>query len=148
MKRLIVIGLLAASAFAADRLADVRTIYIDSFGRSDGAEMIRQKFINRLAASDKISITEDRESADAILLGVGQVTAMESYSAVATTNNATAGGGTIFDATLVVRLVGRDKKILWVSEAKPGRFMARSVSSSVANKVSKDFLKAIKKAGN
>jgi hypothetical protein len=39
------------------------------------------------------------------------------------------------------------KQILWTDEAKPGRFFTRSVSSSVADKVVKNLLKAMENDG-
>lgn len=50
----------------------------------------------------------------------------------------TASGDTSHDATFVVRLLGKDKQIIWVREVRPG-FMARSASSSVAEEVLKEL---------
>jgi len=120
-------------------LREVRTVYVDYFGSAEGAEWIREKVINRIVKSGKVSLAETPESADATLIGIGTV------------RQRVSGG---YDATLVARLVGKDSQILWVGEAKPRqpsisignvRIGSVSASSSVADKVVNDLLKAIEK---
>ncbi|HXG33323.1 MAG TPA: hypothetical protein VNJ11_08155 [Bryobacteraceae bacterium] len=129
----------------ASTLRDVKKIYVDTFGTAEGADLIREKLINRLVRSGRVSVVEDPGVADAVLIGIGQIHKDVGYSASVWQYGGAASGGTRYDATLVVRLLGKDRQILWVDEAKPG-FRARSVSSSVADKVSKNLLKAIEKA--
>ena len=52
--------------------------------------------------------------------------------------------GTGWDATVVVRLVTKDERVLWASEAKNKRvlFASSSASTSVANRIVEDLLKA------
>ena len=123
----------------AATLRDVRTVYVDYLGSAEGAEWIREKVINRIVKSGKISLAETPESADATLTGIGTV-------------RQNARGG--YDATLVARLVGKNSQILWVGEAKPRQPIVSignvsigsvSASSSVADKVVNDLLKAIEK---
>jgi hypothetical protein len=125
-------GVLAQSQ-SPQSLAEVKTIFVDSFGHGEWATIIRDKIINRLAASDRFQIVLDSDKADAILTGSGDVSKTDSYD--------NGSGGTRWDATAVVRLITRDQHILWVSEAKNNRF-ARSASSSVADHIVKDLLKA------
>ena len=127
--RVLVLSFVLAAACFGQSLKDVKVIYVDSLGSAEGADVIREKVINRLAQSH-LSVVLDREQADAILTGIGEVSKGIDES------------GTTYDATLVIRLITQDKKILWVDEAKPSRFK-RSVSSGVADKVVKDLLKAI-----
>lgn len=127
------------------RLREVKTVYIDSLGDSEGAKLIREKLVNRLAMSNRISVTENRDEADAIITGIAQLDKIESGSVHTNSQGGSGSYGTGYDATLVVRLITSDKRILWVSEAKPGKFFVSSVSSSVADKVSKELLKAIQK---
>jgi hypothetical protein len=108
---------------------------VDSLGQGEGPSVIRDKIINRLAASDRFQVVLDREKADAVLVGSASETSRAHY--------VDGSGGTGFDATVVVRLVTKDQKILWTSEAKNGRsFSHRSASSSVADRIVKDLLKA------
>jgi hypothetical protein len=118
-------------------LADIKTIFVDSLGQGEGPSVIRGKIINRLASSDRFQVVLDREKADAVIVGSASETSRAHY--------VDGTGGTGFDATVVVRLVTKDQRILWTSEAKNGRFGQRSASSSVADHIVKDLLKAAKK---
>ena len=131
----------------AGALSEVKKIFVDSFGAAEGAELIKEKLINRLVKSGRVTVVDNRVAADAVLSGIGEVNKGVRYSSNSGQYGGAASGGTSYDATLVVRLLGKDKQILWVDEAKPG-FMPGSVSSSVADKVSKNLLKAIEKASN
>ena len=84
------------------------------------------------------------ESADAILTGAGELSKSEYYSANANSSNANASGGTGYHATAGVRLINKEKKILWADQASNGMFSG-SVSSSVADKIVKALFKAIDK---
>jgi Lipopolysaccharide-assembly len=111
----------------------VNAIFVDALGQGELSTVIRDKIINRLATSGRFQVVSDPTKADAVLTGSVSEAAVNRYS------NGT--GGTRFDATAAVRVVTKDQKILWVSEAKNGGF-ARSASSSVADRIVKDLLKA------
>jgi hypothetical protein len=132
------IGMACCALFAQVKppqsLADVRTIFVDSLGQGDGPTVIGDKIINRLAASGRFNVALAPEKADAILAGSASERSAMHYS--------DGTGGTRFDATVVVRLVTQDQRILWASETKNGRFFSRSASSSVATNIVKDLLKA------
>ena len=119
---------LVTQAPSPQSLSAVRAIFVDSLGQSDSA-IIRDKIINRLVASGKFQVVVDPDKADAML--VGSVEELER--------------GTGFDATAVVRLITKDQRILWVAEAKNRIFFARSASSSLADRIVNDLLKALKK---
>jgi hypothetical protein len=125
-------GILAPSQ-PPQSLAEVKTIFVDSLGNGEWSTIIRDKIINRLAASDRFQVVLDSDKADAILTGSGDVSKADRYD--------NGSGGTRWDATAVVRLITRDQRILWASEAKNNRF-ARSASSSVGDRIVKDLLRA------
>lgn len=109
-------------------LADVKTIFVDTLGQGESVSVIRDKIINRLATSGRFQVVFEPEKADAVLTGSVTETRL----------------GTGWDATAVVRLVTKDERILWVSEAKNKRkvFKSPSASSSVADKIIDDLMKA------
>lgn len=109
---------------SVESLGEVRAIYVDSLGD----DLIREKLIGHLAKSDAVVIVNSPSHADVVVTGI------------ATMHNMGRG----WDASLAVRVVNAQDQILWTGDAKPG-FMARSASSSVAKKIAKDLLKAIKK---
>lgn len=125
---------LSAQTQSPVSLADVRTIYVDSLGQGEDPTIIRDKIINRMVASGRFQVVLDPDKADAVLAGSASEKSMVRYA------NGT--GGTRFDATVVVRLVTKDQRILWTSEAKNGHFFSPSASSSVAANIVKELLKA------
>lgn len=120
---------------AVQRLADVKKIFVGMLGDAKGSELVRQNIMNALIESKVVIVVDSPEEADATLTGIGQA---HSYLP----------GGTNF-ARAVIRLIGKNKQVLWAGEGKPGLFCPRltaySVSSSAANKVVKSLIQAIKK---
>jgi hypothetical protein len=121
-------GFLAHAAQPPQSLDEVKTVVVDSLGQGEWPTIIRDKIINRLVASGRFQVVFDPDKADAILTG----SVIESQ----------VDRG--FDVTAVVRLMTKDQRILWVSEAKNNKNpFARSASSSVADRIVKDLLKAV-----
>ncbi len=135
------LGLLCAQD-AVQRLQDVKKVYVGSFGDGPGSELIRSKLISRLAKSNRVEVVEVPDQADAVLTGVGELSTTAYYNANSTDTNATASGGTRYHATAGVRLVNKQQKILWADEASNGLFF-RSASSSLADKIVKNLLRAM-----
>ena len=130
------------AADTVQQIRDVKSIYVASFGDGDGSELIRSKIISRLVKSGKVTVVETSDHADAILTGVGELSKTTYYNANATPNSVNASGGSKYHATAGARLLGRDHTILWADEASTG-FLYRSASSSVADKIVKNLLKAM-----
>ena len=118
-----VVGLSIASN--VQRLSDVRKITVGLLGNTEGAGLVREKLINRLTGSGKIVVVEDSSDADAVLNG-----------AVATDIYGRASGAAI-------RVVTKDGRNLWGSEAKATAHFSGSTSSSLADHLSKELLTAI-----
>jgi hypothetical protein len=140
---LIFCGLIGAQE-GAPRLQDVRRIYVDSFGTGDGADVIRSKIITRLVKAGRFDVVQSADQADAVLTGASQVSKTAHYSANANGQYANASGGTRYHATAGVQLVSKDQKILWADDTSNGAF-SRSASSSLADRIVKDLVKAISK---
>jgi hypothetical protein len=133
---------IATAADTVQQIQDIKSIYVGSFGDGDGSELIRSKIISRLVKSGNVAVVETPDHADAILTGVGELSRTTDYSASATANSANASGGSKYHATAGARLLSRDQRILWTDEAST-RFFYRSASSSVADKIVKNLLKAM-----
>jgi hypothetical protein len=58
-------------------------VYVGSFGTAEGADLIREKVINRIFKSGKLSLVETREPADPVLTGIGEISKGVRYSASA-----------------------------------------------------------------
>ena len=119
-----------SDANTIQRLSDVRKIAVGSLGNTEGAGLVREKLINRLAGSGKLVVVEDSSDADAVLNG-----------AVATDMYGRASGAAI-------RLVTKDGRTLWGSEARARAHIGGSTSSSLADHLSKELLAAIARDGH
>jgi hypothetical protein len=138
---------LFATVFGQDlsKLASVRKIYIDDLGREEGSDLVREKLRVRLMKTDRFSVVEKREAADAVLTGVAGV--VRKYNSSVTTGpngNVSGGGTTSFSGIGVLRLVDlKSDETIWVFEYKRG-FSLGSASSRVANKTVEQLLKDLK----
>lgn len=126
-----------AQSARIEHLRDVRTIYVASFGDAPGANVIKEKVVNQLVRSGKLRVTESPDSADAALIGLGQI--MQGFSA--SSYGSLSEAGTTEQAVVVVRLVSKDKVILWTDES------SRATSSKAAEKMVKNLLRAMEKDG-
>jgi hypothetical protein len=129
---------LKASLTVAQKISDVKTVFVAPLGTGEGAELIRQKVINRLVKSGVVQVVESEDDADAVLKGEAEVNKRHYF----TMNGGYAQGGTKVSALGVVRLVGNKKQILWVDETR-SKNPFRSVSSSVADKIANRLVEAI-----
>jgi hypothetical protein len=138
---------LFATVFGQDlsKLASVRKIYIDDLGREEGSDLVREKLRVRLMKTDRFSVVEKREAADAVLTGVAGVERKYNSSVTTGPNGNVSGGGTTsFSGIGVLRLVDlKSDETIWVFEYKRG-FSLGSASSRVANKTVEQLLKDLK----
>jgi len=134
-------GLVSAQT-GVQRLRDVRKIYCDSFGNGEWADVIRSKVISHLVKSGKFDVVQKPDQADAVLIGASMESKTSQYSASANGEYGSASGGTGYHATAGVQLVNKEQKILRADDASNGA-RSRSASSSLADKIVKDILKAL-----
>jgi hypothetical protein len=118
----------------SQRLGDVNRICVASFGSGEGADLIRQKVINRFIKSGGVTVVDSPAEADATLSGAAELDPLR--------------GGTRYMAEGVVNLVGRDKRILWTEDVASRRFLfpshsAKGASNAVADKMVKLISEAI-----
>jgi hypothetical protein len=117
-----------------EHLRDVHTIYVDKLGESDASNMIREKIINRLVRSKRLTVVDDVTQADAILTG-----AAEAHESLRVSEGT---GHTRHISSVAARLITQDKQILWVNETKTGKWRW---SDDADEKLVKELLDAIKK---
>jgi hypothetical protein len=115
---------------ASNRLAAVKSIYIDVFGSDSGSDLVREKIRARLAASRAVKVVETPEKAEAVLKGTAGV---ETGMVKGTTDYAGYG---------IFRIVEvKTEETIWSYEYKRGFMLTGSVSSRVANQVVDQLLK-------
>lgn len=75
-------------------LAKVRRIYVESFGATDAAQQLQAMVIDSLTSTKRLTVTEDKSKADAVLKGFGgEKSSQELHAYGSATNVATAAGG-------------------------------------------------------
>jgi len=135
-------------------LASVRSIYLDDFGREEGADLLEKSGVVRdhiskgLANSGRFSVVQDLEQADAILTGLAGVElwyhGMEGYYGMeGDMDNHELGVGTL-------RLLdAKTKQPIWTHEYETGllspkQSVAERVADQVVNTLVQDTLRADK----
>src|SRR5262249_14758686 len=124
----------AALRPAVARLKDVHVVYVGTLGGSDGADVIRDKIINRLVKSGRVRVVIRPQEADAALIGGAEV--FDSFSFK------NGRGRTRHESRAAVQLVNTDGEVLWAAEGKTGIFFW---SGDPDGKIAKSLLNAIRK---
>lgn len=129
-------GLLEAQS--VQRLQDVRTIYVAPLGgpNPEAANLIREKLISYLTKHRVVSVVEDQDNADAILIGSGLIE-----------NTATTNGRASYHVQAAVHLVNKEGKVLWADDVSNSLFV-RSATSSFAENVARKLAQAMSGEGD
>jgi hypothetical protein len=122
-----------AQAQPAQTLAGVKTLFVDSLGPGEFANVIREKIFNALTTSGRFEVTLDPGAADATLTGSASESQPIHYGN---------GNGSRYEANVAVQVVGKGKQVLWSYEAVKGRFSSKRASTSAAADIIKGLLKA------
>jgi len=109
-----------------EHLSDVHTIGVGSFGESQAANLVREKFINKLAKSSEVTVVEDPNQVDAVVNGLVGV-------------NPYTGS----PVTAAFRLMDGRGHILWSDDPNVAGF--GSLTSRMADRAADSLIKAIKK---
>jgi hypothetical protein len=122
--------MIASATDSAERLKAVKAIFVAPLEGENRlvVEMIHAKMISSLAKLPRISVVENEENADAILIGSGLVqTGRSDY------------GRVHYQIQMGVRLISKEGEVvLWADNITSSRF-ARSASSSFADNVAKSL---------
>ncbi len=120
------------------RIQDVRSIYVDSLGRDEGADTIRSKIITQLVKSGRFEVAIAPDNADAVLTGSGSLT--KTYS-----SDANGSGDTSYHASAGVQLVVGGK-IIWAEDINNrygwNPYKGKSASGNLAERIVKALLEA------
>jgi hypothetical protein len=106
------------------QLGQIRTIYIEELGAEDGSDLVREKIRLELSKTDRFTVVERPDQADAVLRGTAGVASPQRQ------------GTTRYSGTGVLRLVEREtERTVWVFEYIPSTGGPRSVSTKVAQEL-------------
>jgi curli biogenesis system outer membrane secretion channel CsgG len=164
-----------AKPVVVSSLKEIKRVYVDVFGDDPVSAQIQAMVVTQLLQSGKFVVTENRQKADAFLKGAGvEKTSVESHSyesgtaagrssggysgsiygasggfssAGAAINDASSSSETVNDARVSVRLVNQDGDVLWATTQESKGAKYKGASADVADKVVKQLIRDIEKAG-
>ena len=151
-------------------LAKVHRIYVENFGTTEASRQLEAMVIASLTESKRLTVTEDKTKADAILKGFAaekstqEVHAYGSGTSVATAsgaanrhsgafgaagsaiNDSSVNTETIDDAKGSIRLINADGDVIWTSTQESKGAKYKGASADVADKMIKQLVRDMKKA--
>jgi phosphate ABC transporter phosphate-binding protein len=129
---------------AVERLAQVKTVYVDSLGTNKGAVAMREQLVRRLRTSRELQVASDPKHADALLRGTGRtwVTGYVSLSPRSHTLNQA-----LTEGFLSVELVGKKDETLWSYLVTPSKFPWNGIPDDLAAQIVSRLLRAIREEG-
>ncbi len=86
----------------SDRLANVQSVFVDTFGTTEAAIEVRERTINRISTETPLRLVENPSEADASLTGF------------------VSADGNGWADNAIVRLIGKNGAVLWAEEAGHG----------------------------
>jgi phosphate ABC transporter phosphate-binding protein len=109
-------------------------------GEGSSAEALRQRIVDRLSRSGKLTAVDAPSAADAILRGTSSIWATGNITLNPRSNSATQ---TIYQGYLSVELVGAGDQILWSYLVTPSRFRTSSIADDLAGQIVERLVNAI-----
>ncbi len=133
-------------AQTAQTLQQVKTLYVDSFGPGKTDELLRDDLIKRLEKTGGYKIVDDKNAADALVSGSGEVW-IKNYEATnwrSPNNNRQA----IYSGFLAVEVTGRDGSTLWSYMATPYKLIWTNIADELAGNLVKAMIAAREKTAD
>jgi hypothetical protein len=151
-------------------LAKIRRIYVEPFGTSEASQQLQAMVIASLTECKRLTVTEDKTKADAILKGfAAEKSTQEVHAYGSGTSVGTAGGAvnhhsgafgaaassiedssvnteTIDSAKGSIRLINTDGDVIWTSTQESRGAKYKGASADVADKMIKQLVRDMEKS--
>jgi phosphate ABC transporter phosphate-binding protein len=134
-------GSTAKAAEAADRLAQVKKVYVDSLGTDHGAAEIREQIVRRLRKSRDLQVVSTAKEADAVVRGEARIWVTGHISPNARTHSPSQP---TFGGFLSAEVVGRNDDTLWSYLVSPSDFFWNGIADDLAGQYVNKLLGALK----
>ena len=141
-----VVALVSASpvggyAQVAERLSQVRKLYVQSLGTDKGADEIREQMVRQLRKSHDVQVVTDPREADAQIRGTGRmwVTGHVSFSP-----RSSSLSQPTFEGFLSAEVVGKNDETLWSYLVSPSNLPWNGVANDLASQFVNKLLAALK----
>jgi len=142
----------AEQSHKVERLGDVSSVYVAELGQTERAKALRQEIIRELNGSKRVRVVDTPEEADAVLSASvkgGSKNVDRAYQPFGN-EPMKIGSEVVPTEEIVFRLDSHQSRSLWAVKLDAQKFSGKDDKKSarmLANKVSRDFLKAFEKAG-
>lgn len=169
MRRLLLLLVIAGAAAQAQNLPEVKRICVETLNGGETAANIRDMIIAALQKTGAFTITENRQSADAVLKGSAEdmvfTETFQSHEGITarlgaggTTKSGRSPGLSIgeqesersterkHEAFATVRLVNKDGDVIWSTTQESLGAKFRGASADVADKVARQLMADVDKA--
>ena len=133
-----------AHAQNAERLTQVRKLYVDSLGTDRGAAEMREQIVRLLRKSHDVKVVDDLKEADALIKGTGRI-----WVTGHVTLNPHSHGSIqpTFEGFLSAEVVGSNGDTLWSYLVSPSNFPWKSIADDLAHQLVAKLLAALKSEG-
>ena len=131
-------------AQVADRLSQIRKLYVGSLGTDHGAPQMREQMVRRLQKSHNVQVVSDPKQADALVRGTGRTWVTGHISLSSRSHSLSQP---TFEGFLSVEVVGKNKETLWSYLVSPSRFPLNGITDDLARQLVSKLLVALKGEG-
>jgi phosphate transport system substrate-binding protein len=125
----------------AERLSQVRKLYLDSFGDTKAATAAHDDLLRRLRSGHSIQIVSNRNDADAVITGTARIWTIGHIVLSPRSQNPRES---VIEGFLSIEVVGKNNQTLWSYLVTPSRFPWSNVSDDLARQLASKLLAAIK----
>jgi len=124
----------------AEKLSDIKKLFVDSLGSDASAIEARNKLIHRLEKSHRIQIVDNRNQADAVLKGTAHVWAVGQISLSPHSRGAVAS---VLEGYLSTEIIGKQNQALWSYLVTPSRFPWGGVVDDLSKQMASRLISAV-----
>jgi len=128
----------ALRAQTATTFSQARKLFVDSFGQDKGAAEMRAQFIRRLADGHEVSVTSDRNEADAVVKGTARIWTTGHISA---STRSRGESEATYSGFLSVEVIGRNGQTLWSYLVTPSKFPFGSITDDLSSQLAARLLR-------
>jgi phosphate ABC transporter phosphate-binding protein len=133
-----------APAQTAEKLSQVKTVYLEGFGQEVGAHRLREKLIDQLRQNARLEVVNAPHGAGAVVRGSGSIwlTGYLSTDPRSTSNLRQP----VYRGYLSVEVLGKDREPLWSYLVTPSRFRTGDIASDLADQLVAKLLSTMRQS--
>ena len=128
----------------AERLSQVKKVYVDSLGSDRGAADMREAMVRHLRASHEVEVVAKPKDADAVIRGTGRTWLTGHVSPTPRSHSVVQA---TFEGFLSVEVVGRNGDTLWSYLVTPSNLIWNGIADDLAHQMTGKLLASIKGEG-